>query len=180
MARQKFDMSAHYENSEAKDKQKGYLSCGFMVLAFVLPVIGFAVGTSRWDLATGATIGVGIFVLLMLAAIVIALTIEHISWLFTFLPLLSSFIYTIAPDFVPGLVEDAIVVAVGAFFTLLLIVKKVAPTYVLLAVLVTGTYAWFGRELMPGLVDELILFLVVLLLGFLVYRNYRKEPAAES
>ncbi len=144
-----------------------------MVLAFILPILGFAVGWGRWDAQTGIIVGGGIFVLLMGTAVLIAFTIENLSWLFTFLPLLSSFLYTIAPDFVPGPVEDAAVVAVGAFFTLTLLVKKVAPSYLLLAVLVTGLYAWFGREWLPGMVDELALFLVVLLLGFIVHRNYR-------
>jgi hypothetical protein len=164
------------ETVEARDKQKGYLSCMFMVLAFVLPVVGFFVGWGQWDAQTGAAIGVGVFVLLMLTAVIIALTIEHISWLFSFLPLLSSFVYTIAPDFVPGLLEDAAVVGVGAFFTLILVLKKVVPAYILLAVLVTGVYAWFGREQMVGFIDELALFLVVLLLGFVVHRNYRQRP----
>lgn len=158
---------------EANDRRKGYLSCFFMALAFILPVGGFVFGWGRWDVQTGATLGVGIFGALMLTAVLIALTIEHLSWLFTFLPLLSSFIYTIAPDFVPGPVEDAIVVGVGAFFTLVLVMKKIAPVYLLLAVLVTGVYAWFGREWFPGFVDELAVFLVVLLLGFAAHRNYR-------
>ncbi|MCL4263158.1 MAG: hypothetical protein KJ069_08085 [Anaerolineae bacterium] len=158
---------------ETLDRRKGYLSCTFMVLAFILPILGFAVGWGRWDAQTGIIVGGGIFVLLMGTAVLIAFTIENLSWLFTFLPLLSSFLYTIAPDFVPGPVEDAAVVAVGAFFTLTLLVKKVAPSYLLLAVLVTGLYAWFGREWLPGMVDELALFLVVLLLGFIVHRNYR-------
>ncbi len=168
------------ENAEARDKQKGYLSCSFMLLAFILPVAGFAYGTAKYDVTTGATIAAGIFILMMLGAIVIALTIEHISWLFTFLPLLSGFLYSIAPDFIPGPVEDLVVLAVGAFFTLVLIVKKVAPSYVLLAVLVTGVYAWFGRELVPGFVDELLLFIVVLLLGFFVYRNYHQATLEEE
>jgi len=151
----------------------------FMVLAFILPVVGFAVGWGRWDVQTGAAIGGGIFFLLMFTAVLIAFTIEHLSWLFTFLPLLSSFVYTIAPDFIPGPAEDAVVVAVGAFFTLVLIVKKIAPSYVLLAVLVTGLYAWFGHEWVPGVVDELLVFLVVLLLGFVAHRSYRRGLQTE-
>jgi hypothetical protein len=146
------------------------------VLAFVLPVVGFFAGWGQWDVETGAAIGAGIFVVMMLTAVIIALTIDHISWLFSFLPLLSSLLYTVAPDFVPGLVEDAAVVGVGAFFTLILVLKKVVPVYILLAVLVTGVYAWFGRELLAGFVDELGLFLGVLLLGFVVHRNYRGRP----
>jgi len=180
MAHPFFNMKSNLESAETRDKQKGYLSCSFMVLAFILPLVGFAYGTSQYDVTTGATIAAGVFVLLMLGAIVIALTIEHISWLFTFLPLLSSFIYSIAPDFVPGPVEDLIVLAVGAFFTLVLIVKKVAPSYVLLAVLVAGVYAWFGREWFPGFVDELMLFAFVLLLGFFVDRNTRQETLSEE
>lgn len=168
------------ETHASRDRTKGYFSCAFMVLAFVLPLIGFAAGWGRWDAQTGAIIGGGLFVLLMGTAVLIAFTIENLSWLFTFLPLLSSFLYTIAPDFVPGPVEDAVVVAVGAFFTLTLLVKKIAPSYVLLAVVVTGLYAWFGRDWVPGVVDELALFLLVLLLGFFVYRNYRRRPSGEK
>ncbi len=160
------------ETTAAHDRTKGYFSCAFMLLAFILPFVGFAAGWGRWDAETGLMIGGGLFMLLMGTAVLIAFTIENLSWLFTFLPLLSSFLYTIAPDFVPGPVEDAAVVAVGAFFTLTLLVKKIAPSYVLLAVVVTGLYAWFGRHWIPGLVDELVLFLAVLVLGFVVHRNY--------
>lgn len=165
---------------EARDRKKGYLSCSFMALAFILPVLGFILGWGRWDVETGAAIGVGIFGLMMLTAVVIALTIEHISWLFSFLPLLSSLVYAVVPDFVPGPVEDIMVVGVGAFFTLTLVAKKIAPPYVLLALLLTGVYAWFGRDLYPGLADELLLFLVVLLLGFVVHRNYRRRLQREK
>jgi hypothetical protein len=158
---------------ETLDRRKGYLSCTFMLLAFILPIIGFAAGWGRWDAQTGMMIGGGIFVLMMATAVLIAFTIENLSWLFTFLPLLSSFLYTIVPDFVPGPAEDAVVMAVGAFFTATLIVKKIAPSYLLLAVIITGIYAWFGHHWLPGLVDELALFLIVLLLGFIVYRNHR-------
>ncbi|HRQ37315.1 MAG TPA: hypothetical protein PLD25_05300 [Chloroflexota bacterium] len=167
------------ENQASRDRTRGYFSCALMVLAFVLPVVGFAVGWGRWDAQTGAMIGGGIFVLLMGTAVLIAFTIENLSWLFTFLPLLSSFIYTIAPDFVPGPIEDAVVIAVGAFFTLTLLVKKIAPSYVLLAVVVTGLYAWFGRYWIAGPVDELVLFLIVLLLGFIVHRNYRQRLSGD-
>lgn len=165
---------------EDRDRQKGYLSCGFMLLAFILPLLGFALGTGYWDVQTGATIGGTIFVLMMLTAVAIAFTIEHISWLFTFLPLLSSFIYSIAPDFIPGPAEDAVVLAVGAFFTFLLVLKKIAPVYVLLAVAVTGVYAWYGRDLYTGLIDELVLFLAVLVLGFVTHQNYRRRPYSEE
>lgn len=168
------------EATAARDRTKGYFSCAFMLLAFILPIVGFAAGWGRWDAQTGLMIGGGVFVLLMGTAVLIAFTIENLSWLFTFLPLLSSFLYTIAPDFVPGPVEDAAVIAVGAFFTLTLLVKKIAPSYVLLAVVVTGLYAWFAREWVPGPVDELVLFLVVLLLGFVTYRHYRQRPLDQS
>lgn len=168
------------ETGSSSDRNKGYLSCTFMLLAFILPLVGFAIGWGQWDVQTGAAIGGGIFFLLMFTAVLVAFTIEHLSWLFTFLPLLSSFIYSIAPDFIPGPAEDAVVVAVGAFFTLVLIVKKIAPSYVLLAVVVTGLYAWFGREWVPGPVDELVVFLVVLLLGFVAHRAYRQRLRAQS
>lgn len=168
-------MSVDREALEARDRRKGYLSCSFMLLAFILPAIGFFLGWDRYDFETGATIGGVIFGLLMLTAVAIALTIEHLSWLFTFLPLLSSTLYTILPDFVPGPAEDAVVVAVGAFFTLLLLLRKIAPGYLLLAVLVTGIYAWFGRELFPGFIDEAVLFLVVLLLGLAASRRYQQQ-----
>jgi len=162
-----------------KDKAKGYLSCSFMVLAFILPVAGFFLGVGRLGFETAVAVAGGLFILLMLTAVVIALTIEHLSWLFTFLPLLSSFIYTIAPDFVPGPVEDAIVVAIGAFFTIVLIIRKIAPSYILLALLVTGVYAWFGRDFMAGFADEVVLFLVMLLLGFVAHRNYQQRLSSE-
>lgn len=165
---------------EISDQRKGYISCSFMILAFVLPVLGFFLGWGKWDVETGATIGVTIFAVLMLLAVLVAFTIKHISWLFTFLPTLSGLLYSIAPDFIPGPFEDVMVLGVGLFFTATLIAKKVAPPYLLVAMVGTGIYAWFGQELVPGLADELILFLILLASGFAIYQYYTSQrPSAD-
>ncbi|MCP4360923.1 MAG: hypothetical protein GY796_23185 [Chloroflexi bacterium] len=157
-----------------KDQTKGWLSCSFMLLAFVLPVVGFIFGVSQWDTEVGLYLAGGIFILLMITAVIIALTIDNLSWLFTFLPALGGLVYTIAPDFIPLPLDDIAILAAGIFFTVVLIVKKVAPPYVLLAVVITGIYAWFGQDLIPGFIDELILFLVMLVLGFVAYHRYQR------
>ncbi len=162
---------------DERDQAKGCGSCAFMVLGVVLPVAVGAYGVAQlgWDGETAVTISVGIFFLCWIVAIGLALLIENISWLFSFLPTLGSFVYTLVPDFIPGPIDDITVLAVGIFFSVVLIVKKIAPSYVLLAVVVTGLYAWFSRDGIAGYVDEGIVFLVVLVLGFIVRVNYRQS-----
>ncbi len=160
------------EEIQQRDKAKGCLSCSFMVLGVILPAAGFAYGVKAWrDVEAAATLAGVIFAIFWLGALASALLIQDISWLYSFLPLVGGVVYTIAPDFIPLPLDDITVLAVGIFFSLALIVKKVAPPYVLLAVLVTGLYAWLGREWLAGYVDEAILFGVVLILGFILSRR---------
>lgn len=123
------------------------------------------------DVEASATLSGVIFAIFWLGALVTALLIQDISWLYSFLPTVGSVVYAIAPDFIPLPLDDITVLAVGIFFSLVLIVKKIAPPYVLLAVLVTGLYAWFGREWIVGYVDEAIVFGVVLIFGFIFSRR---------
>ncbi len=160
------------EAQQQSDKAKGCLSCSFMVLGVILPAVGFAYGMKVWqDVETSATLAGAIFAIFWLGALVTALLIQDISWLYSFLPTVGGVVYAIAPDFIPLPLDDITVLAVGIFFSVVLIVKKVAPPYVLLAVLVTGLYAWFGREWITGYVDEAIVFGVVLIFGFILSRR---------
>lgn len=161
---------------DERDQAKGCGSCAFMVLGVVLPIVVGAYGAAQlqWDTETTLTISGGLFIICWIIAVGLALLIENISWLFSFLPTLGSLIYTLVPDFVPGPIDDITVLVVGIFFSVVLVVKKVAPVYVLLAVVVTGLYAWFGRTWIEGYVDEAALFLIVVILGSIVSHNYRQ------
>ena len=171
-------ISSEKSPQDQRDQAKGCGSCAFMVLGVVLPVVvgGYGVSQLGWDAETALTITVGVFILCWIIAIGLALLIENISWLFSFLPTLGGLVYTIAPDFIPLPLDDITVLIVGIFFSIVLIVKKVAPAYVLLAVVVTGLYAWFARTWIEGYVDEAVVFLIVLVLGFIVSRNYGRSP----
>ena len=160
------------EEIQQSDKAKGCLSCSFMALGVILPAAGFAYGVKAWrDAEAAGTLAGIIFAIFWLGALASALLIQDISWLYSFLPLVGGIVYAIAPDFIPLPLDDITVLAVGIFFSVVLIVKKVAPPYVLLAVLVTGLYTWFGREWITGYVDEAIVFGVVLIFGFILSRR---------
>lgn len=160
------------EETQQSDKAKGCLSCSFMVLGLILPAVGFAYGMKIWqDVEASATLAGIIFAIFWLGALVTALLIEDISWLYSFLPTVGAVVYAIAPDFIPLPLDDITVLAVGIFFSVVLVVKKVAPPYVLLAVLVTGIYAWFGQKWIPGYVDEVVLFALVFIFGFALSRR---------
>jgi hypothetical protein len=161
--------------TQRQDQTKGVFSCLLMLLAFILPAIIFAFGAGKWDVQTGITLAGGVFLLFMVSSVLLAMTINNLSWLFSFLPLVGSMVYTVAPDFIPLPMDDIAALVVGAFFTLVLILKKVAPTYILLAVVITGFYAWFARGQIDGFLDEALLFLVVLVLGFIVSVRYRQQ-----
>ena len=162
---------------DERDQAKGCGSCAFMILGVVLPIVVGAYGIAErgWDTETAVTISGGVFLLCWIIAVGLALLIENISWLFSFLPTLGSLIYTLVPDFMPGPLDDITVLAVGIFFSVVLVVKKVAPAYVLLAVVLTGLYAWFARPWIEGFVDEAVVFLIVLILGFIASQKYRRS-----
>ena len=164
--------------ADQRDQAKGCGSCAFMVLGVILPILVGAYGVSElnWDTETAVTITGGVFFICWLIAIALAMLIENISWLFSFLPALGSLVYTLVPDFIPGPIDDVTVVIVGIFFSIMLVVKKVAPAYILLAVVITGLYAWFARNWIEGLADELVVFLVVLVLAFIVNSRYGRSP----
>ncbi len=165
-------------SQDQRDQAKGCGSCAFMVLGVILPILvgSYGVAELKWDTETAVTVSGGIFFLCWIVAVGLAMLIENISWLFSFLPALGSLIYTVVPDFIPGPIDDITVVLVGIFFSIVLIVKKVAPAYILLAVVVSGLYAWFARNWIEGLADELVVFLVVLVLAFIVSSRYGRSP----
>lgn len=163
---------------EQRDQAKGCGSCAFMVLGVILPILvgTYGVAELNWDTETAVTITGGVFFLCWIIAVGLALLIENISWLFSFLPALGSLIYTIVPDFIPGPIDDITIVVVGIFFSVVLVVKKVAPAYILLAVVIAGLYTWFARHWIEGFVDELLVFLAVLVLAFIVSNRYGRSP----
>ena len=165
-------------DQDQRDQAKGCGSCAFMILGVILPILIGAYGVSElnWDTETAVTITGGVFFVCWLIAIGLAMLIENISWLFSFLPALGSLVYTLVPDFIPGPIDDITVVIVGVFFSIMLVVKKVAPAYILLALVITGLYAWFARNWIEGLADELVVFLVVLVLAFVASSRYGRSP----
>jgi hypothetical protein len=160
--------------STGNDQAKGCLSCLFLVLGFSLPVAGFAMGQQQWDAQTGVTIAGVVFIFFMLMAVITAFSIQKPPWFITFLPVLSGIIYAIAPDFIPLPLDDILVTGIGGFFSFILALKRIAPPFVLLSLLLAGVYAWLAAGIISGPVDEAVFFTIVLLLLLAITRKRRQ------
>jgi hypothetical protein len=144
-------------------------------LGFILPGVGFVMGQQRWDTQTGLTIAAVIFILFMLLAVFTTFSIEEVPWFITILPVFSAIIYAIAPDFIPLPLDDILVTGVGGFFSFILALKKIAPPFVLVSLLLTGIYAWVAAGFFSGPVDEAIFFVIVLLVFLLIGRRRKRR-----
>lgn len=146
------------------EQTKGCISLFFFICMALMPLIGLAIGWVGWDLKTGATAGVIIFIILFLVACVFLLTIKDPSWVTASLPVLFGAIYTFSPDFIPGSIDDGVMFSVGSLISYVLWRRKRvrASKWTILPVLLAAVYTITGGFI-PGPVDEAIVYLLTAL-----------------
>ncbi len=106
------------------DSTKSCLSIFFFAAMFILPIVGFVVGWTQWDVRTGLIIAAVIFVLCFVAAGALIATVKQIPWLVVALPIVGALVYLVLPDIVPGPVDDGVVMTAGTLVSILLALKK--------------------------------------------------------
>lgn len=154
------------------------LGLAFIALAFFLPLVALALGWIGWDWKHGAVAaGITFLVCFLIAGILLA-TIRKPSWLLAFAPLLAGLAYTVLPDFLPGGIDDAAAMTLGALFTFILGYKKQGgfSGRGFLLLLLAGLFPLIGGFI-PGPLDELIATGISF---FLVWKIGRRKEESSS
>jgi hypothetical protein len=134
----------------------------------VFPIAAFYVGWIGWDVHTGVKAALFTFMFWLVSGSAAFYLMEDIPMLPASLPFLLALVYPFLPDYIPGPVEDAVVVAVGATLTFILWKrrKSATPTWLLAPMLLTAVYTLFGA-IIPTMIDEA--FVYILLVSLILF-----------
>jgi len=156
------------------DAKKTRLSTFFFVSMFIFSCVGLAIGWIGWDFRTGAMVSIVMFAVFFLLFGIALVAIEDLSWFHVSLPMLGGLIYTVMPDFLPGPIDDAIVMSSTAILSFALWVRKQpeTPKWIIFPLLTAGLYTLVGG-LIPGPVDELLVTAIASGVSIYGTRQYR-------
>jgi hypothetical protein len=134
----------------------------------VFPIAAFYVGWIGWDVYTGVKAALFTFMFWLVSGSAVFYLMEDIPMAPASLPFLLALVYPFLPDYIPGPVEDAVVVAVGAILTFILWKRRkpATPSWLLAPMLLTAVYTLFGA-LIPTMIDEALVY--TLLVGLVIF-----------
>jgi len=134
----------------------------------VFPIIAYYVGWIGWDVRTGVKSALFTFLFWLVSGSAVFYLMEDVPMVLASLPFLLCLVYPFLPDYIPGSVEDAVVVAVGAILTFILWKrsKPATPSWLLAPMLLTAVYTLFGA-LIPTMIDEAVVY--VLLVSLIIF-----------
>ncbi len=134
----------------------------------VFPIIAYYVGWIGWDVRTGVKAALFTFLFWLVSGSAVFYLMEDVPMVPASLPFLLCLVYPFLPDYIPGPVEDAVVVAVGAILTFILWKRRkpVTPSWLLAPMLLTAVYTLFGA-LIPTMIDEAVVY--VLLVSLIIF-----------
>jgi hypothetical protein len=138
------------------------------VCMIVFPIIAFNIGWIGWDIHIGVKAALFTFMFWLVSGSAVFYLMEDIPMLPASLPFLLGLVYPFLPDYIPGPVEDTVVVALGAILTFILWKrrKSATPSWLLAPMLLTAVYTLFGA-IIPTMIDEAVIyFLLVSLIIF--------------
>jgi hypothetical protein len=134
----------------------------------VFPIAAFYVGWIGWDVYTGAKAALFTFMFWLVSGSAAFYLMADLPMVPASLPFLLALVYPFLPDYIPGPVEDTVVVAVGAILTFILWKRRkpATPAWLLAPMLLTAVYTLFGA-IIPTLIDEA--FVYILLVSLVIF-----------
>jgi hypothetical protein len=149
-----------------KGKIKIYLVTSLSMTIF--PIIAFYVGWIGWDVHTGVKAALFTFMFWLVSGSAVFYLMEEIPMIPASLPFLLCLVYPFLPDYIPGTIEDALVVGVGAILSFILWKRRkpAFPSWLLAPMLLTAVYTLFGG-IIPTMIDEAVVY--ILLVGLVIY-----------
>ena len=150
------------------DQSKTCLSVLAYFSMIIIPAVGFLIGWIGWDIRTGIVTALILAVIFFLLGGVVLASVKNLSWFTVSLPFIGATIYSILPDFLPGPIDDTIVMTAGAMLTFTLWLRKQpeTPKWIIFPLLMASLYTLVGGFI-PGPVDELIVAAITS--GTLIY-----------
>ena len=138
------------------------------VSMIVFPIIAFNIGWIGWDIHIGVKAALFTFMFWLVSGSAVFFLMEDIPLLPASLPFLLGLVYPFLPDYIPGPVEDTVVVAVGAILTFILWKRRkpATPSWLLAPMLLTAVYTLFGA-IIPTMIDEAVVYF--LLVSLVIY-----------
>ena len=131
----------------------------------VFPAVAFYIGWIGWDIHTGVKAALYTFMFWLVSGSAVFYLMEDIPMVPASLPFLLGLIYPFLPDYIPGPIEDAVVVAVGAILTFILWKRRkpATPSWLLAPMLLTAVYTLFGA-IIPTMIDEAVVYILIVTL----------------
>ncbi len=140
-----------------RDQTKTRLSVLAYFSMIILPAVGFLIGWIGWNIRTGIVTALILFSVFFLLGSVFLIFVNNLSWFTVSLPLIGATIYTILPNFLPGPIDDTIVMIAGAMLTFTLWLRKQpeTPKWIIFPLLMASLYTLVA-DFIPTKVDDLI------------------------
>jgi hypothetical protein len=134
----------------------------------VFPIIAYYVGWIGWDVRTGVKAALFTFLFWLVSGSAVFYLMEDVPMVPASLPFLLCLVYPFLPEYIPGPVEDAVAVAVGAILTFILWKRRkpATPSWLLAPMLLNAVYTLFGA-LIPTMIDEAVVY--VLLVSLIIF-----------
>jgi hypothetical protein len=134
----------------------------------IFPIAAFYVGWIGWDIHTGVKAALFTFMFWLVSGSAMFYLMADIPMVPASLPFLLCLAYPFLPDYIPGPVEDALVVAVGAILTFILWKRRkpATPSWLVAPMLLTAVYTLFGA-IIPTMIDEAVVY--ILLVSLVIY-----------
>ncbi len=129
----------------------------------IFPILAFYIGWIGWDVRIGVTAALFTFVFWLVSGSAAFYLMENIPMLPASLPFFLGLAYPFLPDFIPGPLEDALVIAVGAILTFILWKRRkpATPSWLLGPMLLAAVYTLFGA-IIPTMIDEAVVYFLML------------------
>jgi hypothetical protein len=133
----------------------------------VFQMAAFYIGWIGWDIHIGVKAALFTFMFWLVSGSAVFYLMEDIPMVPASLPFLLGLVYPFLPDYIPGTVEDTVVVAVGALLTFILWKRRkpATPSWLLGPMLLTAVYTLFGA-IIPTMIDEAVVYFLLVSLVF--------------